>query len=147
MTLCDSWSAINGQMGQIVYKRKVSVKQYDAPWMHVTQIDIANDKCSLAVSMQNDPELQLLFSRMMYAMMNEKKRKQDYAFWRQFNEKPSIIPGCPGNEEWHCPWVCYALTHCRLVRDTQALFTAKTSVNLDTSSLHRKSKCRNAWRR
>ena len=25
----------------------------------------------------------------------EKKRK-DYAFWRQFNEKPSIIPSCPG---------------------------------------------------
>jgi len=25
----------------------------------------------------------------------EKKRK-DYAFWRQYNEKPSIIPGCPG---------------------------------------------------
>jgi len=29
----------------------------------------------------------------------EKKRKEkkrtDYAFWRQFNEKPSIIPGCP----------------------------------------------------
>ncbi len=25
----------------------------------------------------------------------EKKRK-DYAFWRQFNEKPSIIPGYPG---------------------------------------------------
>jgi len=25
----------------------------------------------------------------------EKKRK-DYTFWRQFNEKPSIIPGCPG---------------------------------------------------
>ena len=24
----------------------------------------------------------------------EKKRK-DYAFRRQFNEKPSIIPGCP----------------------------------------------------
>ena len=24
----------------------------------------------------------------------EKKRK-DHAFWRQFNEKPSIIPGCP----------------------------------------------------
>ncbi len=29
----------------------------------------------------------------------EKKRK-DYAFWRQFNEKPSIIPGCPEME--HC---------------------------------------------
>jgi len=30
----------------------------------------------------------------------EKKRKEkkrlDYAFWRQFNEKPSSIPGCPG---------------------------------------------------
>ena len=30
----------------------------------------------------------------------ERKRKEkkslDYAFWRQFNEKPSIIPGCPG---------------------------------------------------
>ena len=25
----------------------------------------------------------------------EKKRK-DYAFWRQFNEKRSVIPGCPG---------------------------------------------------
>jgi len=25
----------------------------------------------------------------------EKKRK-DYTFRRQFNEKPSIIPGCPG---------------------------------------------------
>jgi len=27
---------------------------------------------------------------------NEKKRK-DYTFRRRFNEKPSIIPGCPGN--------------------------------------------------
>ena len=27
-------------------------------------------------------------------MQIEKKRK-DYAFRRQFNEKPSIIPGCP----------------------------------------------------
>ncbi len=26
------------------------------------------------------------------------KKRQDYAFWRQFNEKPSIIPGCPGTE-------------------------------------------------
>jgi len=25
----------------------------------------------------------------------EKKRKKDYTFRRQFNEKPSIIPGCP----------------------------------------------------
>jgi len=26
----------------------------------------------------------------------KKKKRKDYAFWRQFNEKPSIIPGCPG---------------------------------------------------
>ncbi len=24
------------------------------------------------------------------------KEKKDYAFWRQFDEKPSIILGCPG---------------------------------------------------
>jgi len=31
------------------------------------------------------------------ALLIEKKRKEkkDYAFWRLFNEKPSIIPGCP----------------------------------------------------
>ncbi len=28
-------------------------------------------------------------------LVDEKKRK-DYAFRRQFSEKPSIIPGCPG---------------------------------------------------
>ena len=26
----------------------------------------------------------------------KEKKRNDYAFWRQFNEKPSIIPGCPG---------------------------------------------------
>jgi len=30
----------------------------------------------------------------------EKKRK-DYASRRQFNEKPSIIPGCPGKHVEH----------------------------------------------
>ena len=34
----------------------------------------------------------------------EKKRKErkrkDYAFRRQFNEKPSLIPGCPGPLAW-----------------------------------------------
>ena len=25
-----------------------------------------------------------------------RKKRKDYTFWRQFNEKPSIIPGCPG---------------------------------------------------
>ncbi len=27
----------------------------------------------------------------------ERKGKEGYAFWRQLNEKPSIIPGCPGS--------------------------------------------------
>ena len=31
-----------------------------------------------------------------YVHTREKKRK-DYAFRRQFNEKSSIIPGCPGS--------------------------------------------------
>ncbi len=31
----------------------------------------------------------------LFACQTEKKRK-DYTFWRQFHEKPSIIPGCPG---------------------------------------------------
>jgi len=31
----------------------------------------------------------------LHRKKKEKKRK-DYAFRRQFNEKPSIIPGCPG---------------------------------------------------
>ncbi len=26
------------------------------------------------------------------------EKRKDYTFRRQFNEKPSIIPGCPGNE-------------------------------------------------
>ncbi len=24
------------------------------------------------------------------------KKRQDCVFWRQFNEKPGILPGCPG---------------------------------------------------
>ncbi len=38
--------------------------------------------------------------RLIEKKRKEKKRKEkkrkDYAFRRQFNEKPSIIPGCPG---------------------------------------------------
>jgi len=26
----------------------------------------------------------------------KEKKRQDYTFWHQFNEEPSIIPGCPG---------------------------------------------------
>jgi len=28
-------------------------------------------------------------------MQRKEKKRKDYAFRRQFNEKPSIIPGCP----------------------------------------------------
>jgi len=28
------------------------------------------------------------------------KKRKDYAFRRQFDEKPSIIPGCPG-DRWY----------------------------------------------
>ena len=30
-----------------------------------------------------------------HATRSRKEKRKDYAFWRQFNEKPSIIPGCP----------------------------------------------------
>ncbi len=36
------------------------------------------------------------FSPMKQEQHKEEKNREDYAFWRQFNEKPSIIPGCPG---------------------------------------------------
>jgi len=39
-----------------------------------------------------------------FAKPKEKKRKEkDYTFRRQLNEKPSIIPGCPGpNQNMIC---------------------------------------------
>jgi len=30
------------------------------------------------------------------AYFRKEKKRKDYAFRRQFNENPSIIPGCPG---------------------------------------------------
>ncbi len=40
---------------------------------------------------------------------SEKKTKgKDYACWRQFNIKPSIIPGCPGRLE--VPWELTVVT-------------------------------------
>jgi len=40
------------------------------------------------------PLLQILLLICLFCFL-EKKRK-DYAFWRQFNEKPSIVWGCSG---------------------------------------------------
>ncbi len=33
---------------------------------------------------------------MVSPIVRKEKKRKDYAFRRQFNEKPSIIPGCPG---------------------------------------------------
>ena len=44
------------------------------------------------------PAILLVFG--FYCKRKEKKRK-DYAFRRQFNEKPSIILGCPGSIAKH----------------------------------------------
>jgi len=35
-------------------------------------------------------------TRTMLPHRQKKKKRKDYTFWHQFNEKPSIIPGCPG---------------------------------------------------
>jgi len=35
------------------------------------------------------------------ASLPKRKRRKDYAFWRQSNEKPSIIPGCLGACQRH----------------------------------------------
>jgi len=32
------------------------------------------------------------------AAAEKKRKRKDYTFRRQFNEKPSIIPGCPGQQ-------------------------------------------------
>ncbi len=32
-----------------------------------------------------------------YSQKRTEKQRKDYAFRRQFDEKPSIMPGCPGN--------------------------------------------------
>jgi len=37
------------------------------------------------------------FHHMQSSLHIEKKRK-DYVFWRCLNEKPSMIPGCPGSQ-------------------------------------------------
>lgn len=30
------------------------------------------------------------------SVVHEKRKRKDYGFWRQYNEKPSIVPSCPG---------------------------------------------------
>ena len=37
-----------------------------------------------------------IFRQAIGNLFSQKKKRKECAFWRQFNEKPSIIPGCPG---------------------------------------------------
>jgi hypothetical protein len=41
---------------------------------------------------------QALLSSLDRRLPSKEKKRKDYTFRRQFNEKPSIIPGCPGLE-------------------------------------------------
>lgn len=41
-------------------------------------------------------------SRKPVSVPETKKRKKDYAFWCQFNEKPSHVVGCPGCQCSYC---------------------------------------------
>ncbi len=38
-------------------------------------------------------------SRVLCTLRGIEKKRKDYTFRRQFNEKPSIIPGCPEIEK------------------------------------------------
>ena len=40
------------------------------------------------------------------ADIHQKIKRKDYAFGRQFNEKPSIISGCPEKISAHCRDLC-----------------------------------------
>jgi len=41
----------------------------------------------------------LLLSFIYVPYSSQEKKRKDYAFQRRFDEKPSIIPGCPGMEQ------------------------------------------------
>ncbi len=43
----------------------------------------------------------VVYSSLQTLAQEKEKKRNNYAFWRQINEKPSIIPGCP--EPWHNP--------------------------------------------
>jgi len=45
----------------------------------------------------------LCMTPFLHEMKRKEKKRKDYAFRRQFNEKPSIIPGCPDPFCMHIP--------------------------------------------
>ena len=71
----------------------------------------------------------------------EKKRKF-YAFWGQFNEKPSIIPSCPGEKPSivpGCPgtsrhvWMCHVTSLSRFIK-TKLCFWCNNMLSVPWSS-------------
>ena len=40
-----------------------------------------------------------------------KRKRKDYAFWRQYNEKASFRPGCSGTTVWHRVKISSATAH------------------------------------
>ncbi len=36
----------------------------------------------------------------VFPQLLERKGKKDYTLWRQCNEKPRMVPGCPG-DKWY----------------------------------------------
>ena len=36
---------------------------------------------------------------LVHKEIEKKSKRKDYAFRRQLNEKPSVIPGCPGHAD------------------------------------------------
>ena len=47
-----------------------------------------------------------IFRQAIGSLFTQKKKRKDYAFRRQLNEKPSIIPGCPGV----CFLICFLIS-------------------------------------
>ncbi len=45
--------------------------------------------------MRKQGYVQDTFDKSVKFEKSKEKKRKDYAFWRQLNEKPSIVPGCP----------------------------------------------------
>ena len=46
---------------------------------------------------QNCLHLLRLWMIVLGPVSRKAKKRKDYTFWHQFNDKPSVIPGCPGS--------------------------------------------------
>ena len=76
------------------------------------------------------------FSVRPVSVTRKEKTREDYAFQRQFDEKPSVIPGCPGL------YLCYAksaqMQHsdsnkCKHVKHSCSVTNVKNTYNFDIS--------------